>query len=71
MNKVHTLDDTTRHRLKNDLYADSDVQFYWCLTVITLKIDNLKAEELLELCMGICPRELIRKFNTRVLQATN
>ena len=27
------------------------VQFYWCLTGITLKIDDLKAEELLELCI--------------------
>ena len=51
LNKAHTLDDTTRHHLKNDLYADSDVQFYWFLTGITLKIDDLKAEELLKLCI--------------------
>ena len=51
VNKAHTLDDTTRHHLKNELYSDSDVQFYWCLTGITLKIDDLKAEELLELCI--------------------
>ena len=49
VNKGHTLDDTTRHCLRNELFTDSYVQFYWCLTGITLKIGNLKAEELLNL----------------------
>ena len=45
------LDDNTRHWLKNDIFADGDVQFHWCLTGITLKVDEEKAEELLELCI--------------------
>ena len=66
---AHTLDDTTQHHLKNELFADSDVQFYWYLTN-TSKTDNLKAE-LLELCIDrlidTCLGELHWKFNTGVL----
>ena len=50
-NAAHQLDDTTRHRLKNNTFADGDVQFHWCLTGVTLKVDEEKAEELIELCI--------------------
>ena len=29
------------------------MQFHWCLTGITLKVDEEKAEELLELCIDL------------------
>jgi len=38
-NAAHQLDDTTRHRLKNNTFADGDVQFHWCLTGVILKVD--------------------------------
>ena len=50
--KAHTMNETTRYHLKNELFTDSDVQFYWCLTGITLKIDDIQAE-LLELCIDL------------------
>lgn len=51
LNKAHTMDDTTRSRVKNGVFADSDVQFSWCLTGIILKIGESSAEELLEMCI--------------------
>ena len=47
---AHKLDDATRHKLKNAIFTDGDVQFHWCLTGVTLKVDE-EAEELLELCI--------------------
>ena len=46
LNNAHKLDETTWHHLENDIFSDCDVQFYWCMTGITLKIDNDKAKEL-------------------------
>lgn len=46
------MDDTTRSRVKSDMFADSDVQFNWYLTGIILKVGEDTAEELLEMCIN-------------------
>ena len=51
LSKAHTMDDTTRSRVKSEVFADSDVQFNWCLTGIILKVGEDTAEELLEMCI--------------------
>jgi len=53
INKAHKLDDTTRHRLQNDIFSNCDVQFSWCMTGINLKVDDEKADELLEMCINL------------------
>jgi len=52
INKAHKLDDT-RHRLQNDIFSNCDVQFSWCMTGINLKVDDEKADELLEMCINL------------------
>lgn len=51
LNKAHKMDDTTRSRVKNEVFADADVQFSWCLTGSILKVGEDRAEELLEMCI--------------------
>lgn len=51
VNSAHKMDEQTRHRLRSELFSDSDIQFSWCLTGINMKIDDETAEEILELCI--------------------
>ena len=41
--------ETSRKTVENMVFADSDVQFSWCLTGISTKVDDEKAEMLLEM----------------------
>ena len=45
------MDNTTKSRVKQEVFANSNVQFGWCLTGIILKIGEDAAEELLEMCI--------------------
>ena len=51
LSKAHTMDNTTLSRVKSGVFADSDVQFSWCLTGIIMKVGEDRAEELLEMCI--------------------
>ena len=51
LNKAHAMDNTTKSRVKQEVFADSNVQFGWCLTGIILKVGEDAAEELLEMCI--------------------
>ena len=51
LNKAHKMDETTRCSVKNDVFTDSDVQFTWCLTGVSLEISQDRAEDLLEMCI--------------------
>ena len=46
--------------MKNDVFTDSDVQFTWCLTGVSLEISQDRVEDLLEMCIEkwitICDR---------------
>jgi len=53
LNKAHTLDETTRHRLQNEIFSNCDVQFSWSMTGINLQVDDEVAEELLEMCINM------------------
>ena len=37
--------------MKNDVIADNDVQFSWCLIGMSLEVSEDRAEELLEMCI--------------------
>ena len=50
-NKAHIMDNTTLSPVKSGVFADSDVQFSWCLTGIIMKVGEDRAEELLEMCI--------------------
>ena len=39
-------------QLKNDAFADSDLQFSWCLTGMSLEVSEDRAEDLLEMCIN-------------------
>ena len=43
------MNNTTLSRVKSGVFADSDVQFSWCLTGIIMKVGENRAEELLEM----------------------
>ena len=45
------MDNSTLSRVKSGVFADSDVQFSWCLTGIIMKVGEDRAEELLEMCI--------------------
>lgn len=49
--KAHQLNETSRNKIKELVFADSDVQFYWCLTGMAIEIGDERAEELLEMCI--------------------
>ena len=51
LSKAHVMDNTTKNRIKQEVFADSNVQFGWCLTGIILKVQEDAAEELLEMCI--------------------
>ena len=51
LSKAHVMDNTTKSQVKNGVFADSNVQFSWCLTGIILKVGEDRAEELLEMCI--------------------
>ena len=51
LSKAHTMDNTTLSRVKSGVFADSDVQFNWCLTGIIMKVEEDRVEELLEMCI--------------------
>lgn len=51
LKNAHKMDETTRHSVKNDVFADSDVQFSWCLTGMLLEVSEDRAEDLLEMCI--------------------
>ena len=51
LSKAHVMDNTTNNRIKQEVFADSNVQFGWCLTGIILKVQEDAAEELLEMCI--------------------
>jgi len=67
-NTAHKLDDSTRHRLKNNIFADGDVLFHWYLTGVTLKVDEEKAEELLELCIDLWISVREKAFANSILE---
>ena len=48
---MHKLNDTSRHNIKEMVFADSDVQFNWCLTGMAIEIGDERAEELLKMCI--------------------
>lgn len=48
---AHKLNDTSRHSIKELVFADSDVQFNWCLTGMAIEIGDERAEELLLKCV--------------------
>ena len=49
LSKAHVMDNTTKSRVKQEVFADSNVQFGWCLTGIILKVGEDAAKELLEM----------------------
>ena len=51
LKSAHRMDKATRCSVKNDVFADSDVQFSWCLTGMSLEVSEDRAEELLEMCI--------------------
>ena len=51
LSKALVMDNTTKNRIKQEVFADSNVQFGWCLTGIILKVQEDAAEELLEMCI--------------------
>ena len=51
LKSAHRMDETTCCSVKNDVFADSDVQFSWCLTGMSLEVSEDRAEELLEMCI--------------------
>lgn len=51
VSNAHKLDETSRKKIRELVFADSDVQFYWCLTGMTFEIGDERAEELLEMCI--------------------
>ena len=52
LDNVHTMDETFRERLNKLIFANDDVQFYWCLTGVANLIGNDRADELLEMCIN-------------------
>ena len=51
LKNAHKMDETTRCSVKNDVFADNDVQFSWCLTGMSLEVSEDRAEDLLEMCI--------------------
>ena len=51
LTNAHKMDETTRSSVKNDVFTDSDVQFTWCLTGVSLEISQDREEDLLEMCI--------------------
>ena len=49
LSKAHIMDNTTKSWVKNEVFADSNIQFGWCLTGIILKVGEDAAEEPLEM----------------------
>ena len=43
--------ETSRKTVENMLFADSDVQFSWCLTGISIEVGDEKADTILEMCI--------------------
>ena len=40
LKSAHRMDETTRCSVKNDVFADSDVHFSWCLTGMSLEVSR-------------------------------
>ena len=38
-------------KLENVVFADSDVQFSWCLTGISIEVGDASADTILEMCI--------------------
>ena len=46
------MDAKFRERLNKLIFADDDVQFYWCLTGVANLIGTNRGDELLEMCIN-------------------
>ena len=51
VSKAHTMDESTKKKVVDQITADDDVQFYWCLLGITADIGEEASEEVLESCV--------------------
>ena len=51
LSKAHTMDESTKKKVVDQITVDDDVQFYWCILGITAHIGEEASEEVLESCV--------------------
>ena len=51
VSKAHTMDESMKKHVVNQIVADNDVQFHWCLLGITIDFGEELSEEILESCV--------------------
>ena len=51
LENLYTFNDVSRKTIENLVFADSDVQFYWCLTGVAIEVGDEKADILLDMCI--------------------
>ena len=51
LENLYKFNETSRKTIENMVFVDSDVQFSWCLTGISIEVGEEKADTMLEMCI--------------------